>query len=103
LFCGAVAGTDGSVNGSPMACDVSVFSSEVQGVIHWGREFEDGVEAAGGDVAISAEAEGVGLPVVSGAADELVAQELQRNWEDASEFLAGKVANLFAGALSEGG
>jgi len=63
------------VNSSPMASDVGVFSGEVEGIVDGSGEFEHSVQAADGNVAVSAEAEWISLPVVGGAADELSAEE----------------------------
>ena len=69
LLCGAFAGAYGGVNGAPMAGNVSVFAGEVEGVFDGSGEFENGIESAGGNVAVRAVGEWVGLPVVSGATD----------------------------------
>ena len=101
LFCGALAGADGGVDGAPVAGDVGVFAGEVESVLDGSGEFQDGVEAAGGDVAVGAEGVGVGLPVLGGAVDELVAEVVDGGGENAGELLNGEVADLFAGALGE--
>lgn len=101
LFGGTFTGADGGVDGAPMAGHVGVFAREVEGVFDGGGEFEDSVEAAGGDVAVGTEGVGVGLPVLGGATDELVAQVIDGEGKDAGEFLNGEVADLLAGALRE--
>jgi len=89
LLCGAIAGTDSGVDRAPMAGDISVFSGEVKGVFDRGGQIENGVERPGGNVAVGAVAEWIGLPVVRGAADELGAQVVDWERKDACQLLAG--------------
>jgi len=103
LFGGAFAGADGGVDGAPVAGDVSVFAGEVEGAFDGCGKFENGVESSGGDVAVGTESVGVSLPVLRGAIDELAAQKIEGEREDAGELLTGNVADLLAGALRERG
>jgi len=103
LFGGAFAGSYSGVDGAPVASDIRVFAGEVEGIFDGSGEFEDGVESAGGNVTVSAVSIGIGLPVMGGAAEELVSHVFDGEREDACEFLAGEIADLLAGALSERG
>ena len=103
LLGGALTGADSRVNGAPMAGEVGVFSREVKGVFDRGGQFENGIEGADGHVAVGSATEGIRLPVVGCAAEELCSQVIERQREDACKLLAGDIADLLAGALIEGG
>ena len=86
---GALAGADGGVDGSPVAGGVSVFSGEVEGVVGGDGHLGASVEGSGGDVAVGSAGEGVVLPVVGVAEEELTAEVGWVEGEDFSEGFAG--------------
>ena len=71
---GALTGADSGVDRAPVASGVGVLAGEVEGIKGGEAHFGASINGSSWDVAVGAIGEGVALPVVGMAADELVTE-----------------------------
>ena len=82
------------MNSAPVASGIGVFPGEVEGVVCRECHFGARVEGSGGNVAVDADGEGVALPVVGVAGDELAANVGGVERENSGQLVAGGFAEL---------
>lgn len=99
---GAEAAAEGSVNGAPVAGDVSMFAGEEEGVLDGFGHAGGGLCAAYGDVAISATGVRIGAPVVGFTALEEAAEVRLRAIEDVGEGAAAEIREILFGSAKKG-
>ncbi len=98
---GAETAAESAVNRAPMAGCISVFAGEEEGVLDGLGHLRGGMCAMNADVAVRAEREGVGRPVVGDAGFQLEVQLRFRKSEDAREGAAAEISELHFGSAEQ--